>query len=300
LPLNNRAKGILLAVAAALLWGVSSAVTQHLFRFYGLEPEWLVTVRLLAAGALLAGQAYIVEKRGIFRIFSSPRSVFDLIVFSLFGLIFMQYAFYLAIDFSNAATATILQYVFPALIVLYAALRNGKLPGALETALVVLAFAGIFFIATHGDFTSLALSPAALATGLASAVGLAVYTLQPRRLLKERGMTATVGWGMLLAGVLFSFIHPPWKLSAEWTLAFAFSLVIVIVCGTYLAFAFYTLSLKYISPVEASVLCSVEPLCVIALSVVWLDVRFVWADWLGAAAIITTVAVLSAVKEKPE
>jgi len=297
--MNNRAKGIVLVVAAALLWGLSSAVTQNLFRLHGMEPEWLVSVRLLIAGGLLLGQALILKKPTIFLPFRSVRSTVDVLIFSIFGFLLMQYPFYLAIDASNAATATILQFVAPALIACYVALRDGKAPGFLEISMVILAFAGIFLIATHGNVNSLALSPRALFWGLASAIGLMIYTLQPKRLLQEWGSVVTVGWGMFIAGVLFSFYHPPWRFAGEWSPAAVSSLLVVIVCGTFLAFLFFSLSLKYISPVEASVLCNVEPLFVVGLSVVWLNVRFVWADWLGALAIITTVVVLSLVKEKP-
>lgn len=297
--MNNRAKGILLVLAAALLWGLSSAVTQNLFRLHGMEPEWLVSVRLLIAGGLLLGQAFVWKQTKIFLPFRSVRSTVDVLIFSVFGFLLMQYPFYLAIDVSNAATATILQFVAPALIVCYVALRDGKIPGILEISMVILAFAGIFLIATHGNVQSLALSPSALFWGLASAIGLMIYMLQPKRLLRDYGSAVTVGWGMFIAGVLFSFYHPPWRFAGEWSLASVSSLLVVIVFGTFLAFWCFSLSLKYISPVEASVLSNVEPLFVVVLSVVWLQVRFVWADWLGAMAIITTVVVLSLVKEGP-
>jgi drug/metabolite transporter (DMT)-like permease len=45
--------GILLAITAAILWGISGVCAQFVFQARQIDMEWMVTVRLLVAGASL-------------------------------------------------------------------------------------------------------------------------------------------------------------------------------------------------------------------------------------------------------
>ena len=51
-----------------------------------------------------------------------------LLIFAIFGVMAVQLTYFVAIDKSNAPTATILQYLFPVLIVLFSAVRSRKAP----------------------------------------------------------------------------------------------------------------------------------------------------------------------------
>lgn len=68
--------------------------------------------------------------------------------------------------------------------------------------------------------------------------------------------------------------------------------------GTLIAFYCYLESLTYISASETSILASVEPLSAAFLSVVWLHVSFGLEEWLGTLCIISTIIILSFVKNK--
>ena len=46
----NRRKGILLVLIGAICWGVGGTISQKLFQQYGIDVNWLVTVRLLISG----------------------------------------------------------------------------------------------------------------------------------------------------------------------------------------------------------------------------------------------------------
>lgn len=45
---------------------------------------------------------------------------------------------------------------------------------------IVLALVGVFLITTHGSLTGLAVSPAALVSGIVSACCIAIYTMWPK------------------------------------------------------------------------------------------------------------------------
>ncbi|UZQ50592.1 EamA family transporter [Clostridium kluyveri] len=142
------------------------------------------------------------------------------------------------------------------------------------------------------------ISKLALFWGIASAFTAAFNTLQPRSLLARWDSSIIVGWGMLIGGLAFSLINPPWNFTGEWSIASILAVMFVVLFGTLIAFYCYLESLKYIQPTETSILSSVEPLSAAFLSVVWLHVHFGVFQWLGTLCIIVAIIILSVVKNK--
>lgn len=116
---ESRIKGIVLVITAAMLWGVSGTVAQFLFQKNGFTPEWLVVIRLLISGIALLVFAVIKGGQDIFQIWKSKEDCIKLILFSIIGMLGVQYTYFAAIKYGNAATATILQYMSPVIITCY-------------------------------------------------------------------------------------------------------------------------------------------------------------------------------------
>jgi drug/metabolite transporter (DMT)-like permease len=292
-----RIKGIVLVIISAMLWGVSGTVAQYLFQRRGFSSEWLVVIRLLISGMILLLYAVMKKDKNVWRIWQSKHNAFSLLLFSVIGMLGVQYTYFAAIQYGNAATATILQYLSPIIITCYITMYSKKLPSLQEIMAIILAMMGTFLIITKGNVHSISISKLALFWGIASAFAAAFYTLQPRRLLNKWSSTIVVGWGMLIGGISFSFIHQPWNFTGEWSIASMFAVIFVVLFGTLIAFHCYLESLKYIKPTEASILSSVEPLSAAFLSVLWLKVALGIVQWLGIVCIIIAIVVLSRVKK---
>ena len=293
---ESRIKGIVLVITAAMLWGVSGTVAQFLFQKNGFTPEWLVVIRLLISGIALLVFAVIKGGQDIFQIWKSKEDCIKLILFSIIGMLGVQYTYFAAIKYGNAATATILQYMSPVIITCYLAIQTKRIPNLKETMAIILAMSGTFLIITKGNVHSISISNLALFWGIASAFAAAFYTLQPRSLLIKWGSVLVVGWGMLIGGAAFSFIHQPWDCNGEWSVTSVLAIIFVVLFGTLIAFTCFLESLKYIKPTESSILSSAEPLSAALLSVVWLKEQLGIAEWLGTAFIIITIIILSWIK----
>lgn len=291
-----RGKGIVLVIIAAMLWGISGTVAQYLFQKKDFNSEWLVVIRLLASGVILLLYSVVKDKQNIFEIWKSKYDSSSLICFSVIGMVGVQYTYFAAIEYGNAATATILQYLSPVIILCYLAICTKKIPDIQEMIAIVLAMLGTFLIITKGSIYSISISKLALFWGICSAFAAAFYTLQPRLLIKKWGSTLVVGWGMLIGGIVFSFVHEPWVCNGQWSAASILSVIFVVLFGTLIAFTCYLESLKYIKPTEASVLSSVEPLSAAFLSVFWLHDSLGMAQWIGTVIIILTIIILSHAK----
>ena len=293
-----RIKGIMLVITGAMLWGISGTVAQYLFQKKGFSPEWLVVIRLLVSGLILLLYAFMKGNPNIWKIWRSKHDSLSLILFSILGMLGVQYTYFAAIKYGNAPTATILQYLSPVIITGYLAIRTKKNPNLQEIIAIGLAMLGTFFIITKGTIHSLSISKLALFWGISSAFTAAFYTLHPRSLLIKWGSILVVGWGMLIGGIAFSFIHQPWNCTGEWSITSIFAVIFVVLFGTLIAFYCYLESLKYIQPTEASVLSSVEPLSAAFLSVLWLHVPLDMPQLLGTVCIIVTIIILSRAKNK--
>ncbi len=291
-----RTKGIVLVLIAAILWGISGTVAQYLFQQQGFNTNWLVVTRLLASGFILLLYSHTVGKQNIWRIWKTKQNIFSLTLFGVVGMLGVQYTFFAAIEHGNAATATVLQYLAPVIITCYLCFRTKEVPVKHEILAVLLALLGTFLLATNGNIQSLSISLPALFWGILSAFALAFYTLQPGVLLSKWGSLLVVGWGMMIGGIVFSFISPPWEFQGNWSLSSFLAVLFVVIFGTLIAFFCFMESLKYIKASEASLLACAEPLSAAFLAVAWLHVPFGLAEWLGTSCIIATIFILSMTK----
>lgn len=293
--LQNRTNlGILLAILGASLWGVSGACGQFLIQQRGQEVDWLITVRMLIAGFLLLVITYFSKKdNDVFHIWKSKKDIAQLLLFTILGMLPVQFTYFQAVKYSNAATATILQYAGPVLIVLYVAIKSRKFPTIKETVAVLLAITGTFLLVTHGNIHSLSISKPAMIWGICSAVALAVYTLLPVRLLTIYSAMTVVGWAMLLGGIIFSFVKAPWQIVGIWDVNTYLLTAFLVIFGTLIPFSFYLLSVKWIGGEKSSVLASAEPLSATIIAVFWLGISFQTMDWIGGICILSTIFILS-------
>jgi|SRR5690554_4357711 len=286
-------KGFLLAITAAILWGVSGTFAQFLFQQRGINVEWLISVRMLVSGCLLLLFAKFGEKGELMSIWKDKKDAVQLALFSFTGMLAVQYTYFAAIKHSNAATATVLQYAGPVMIAIYLAFKYKRLPNLIEFIAIGLAVLGTFLLVTQGNVSSLSISGIALFFGIASAVSLAIYTLQPVRLLTKYKSSLVIGWGMLLGGSGFCFVKAPWNIGGVWDVQTYLFTAFIVVFGTLIAFYSYLTAVKIIGGQKTSLLASAEPLSATIMAVLWLNVPFSSMDWLGTICIISTIFLLS-------
>ncbi|MBS4070747.1 DMT family transporter [Algoriphagus aquatilis] len=289
--------GLIMALSSAIFWGISGTCAQFLFEKKGLDPAWLVTWRMILAGAILVVFSIATEKKVAFEIWKKPKNATKLLLFGILGMVAVQFTYFYSISLSNAATATILQYIGPVFVVAFYAIKNRKWPILAEYAALILALSGTFLLVTHGSLDELVISEQAIFWGILSALALAFYTIQPVGLLRTFSPAAVTGWGMLVGGLFFSLYTQPWSVSGDWDsgtwLAFAY----IVLFGTVTAFYFFLKSVTIIGATYASLLCSVEPLAAALTAVFWLGVSFTGVDWLGTILILLTVVLLTLSKD---
>lgn len=290
--MSKELKGTLMVLAAGLAWGISGVSGQYLMS-HGVHINMLSSIRLFISGLVLVMIALIQEPHQIKRALTERTSFIQIIVFAIFGLFLNQYAYLSAIHYSNAGTATVLQYLTPILLLLYTSLFKKTLPTFLEVLSIFFAIVGTFLLSTHGDVTSLAISPTALFWGVFSAFTYCAYILIPAKVIRKLGSLTVVGLAMMMSGVAFPIITQSWRYSAVLTPDNLLAYFGIVGIGTIFAYTFFLQGSTIVGPVKASLYAAVEPIASIVFSVLIMGEIFYSIDIFGMLLIISAVLLVS-------
>jgi drug/metabolite transporter (DMT)-like permease len=287
-------KGLSMVLLGGVLWGVSGTAAQVLFQRDGFDPGWLVSTRMSASGLLLLLAVAIRSGfKSVFLVWGNNKDLLRLILFGILGLLGVQYSYFASIQYGNAATATLLQYLGPVFITVYLAFRRRSMPNQWESIAVVLALIGTFFLVTNGKWNGFSVSTLAVVWGLISALALSFYTLYPKRLLQSYGSATILGWAMVIGGLGMAFKNPPWRFVGHSSFGAWWLVSFVVLFGTLVPFYLYISSLKHISASEASLLACGEPLSAAIVAMAFLHVNMGVFALFGGLCILATVVILA-------
>ena len=295
---NKTLWGIIYAIAGGLMWGFSGTCGEFVFKNYAVDSTWLCSVRILVAGLLLLAVSAVKYRPQLVSLLKNKRDLLQMALFGVLGLLMSQFCYLTAISYSNAGTATVLQYVGPVMIMVVTCFMGRRLPKLAELFALILAVGGTFLIATHGDLSSLTINPKALFYGLLSALALVFYTMLPTGIIAKYGTIPVIGCGMTVGGLVLLPIVRPWTYSVELDLRATAFIGLLIIVGTVLAYSVYLMGVEHAGAVKASVACSVEPVAAAVFSAALIGNVFTLPDVIGFAAIISAVVILSISKKQ--
>ena len=285
--------GIILTLLGATLWGVSGTSVQFIGNFRNMNLEWLLTMRLITAGLLTVLYGWIRQGNAIFNVFRNWRDTLGLVIFGVFGMALCQYTYFRSIVIAGAGIATVLQYLAPSMIIIYLLVRYGKRPSAGEIISVILALAGTICLMGNNGFSFESFRSDVLFWGLLSAVGVAVYSVSPVRLLATYGTIPIVGFGMLLSGLVAAALFQQPHSYATWDVWTVVGCFNVVFLGTIVSFNAYLEGVKRIGAVPGSILSSIDPISAAFFGWALLGNQFNWVGILGMAMIIATVIIIA-------
>ena len=263
-------KGTLYSLLSGLIWGICGILGEYFFTHYQVSSGWITSMRLLLAGSLVLFLSAFQLRFQLLDIWRNKKNYLPFFAYAILGIFSVQFFFYLCVEYSNATTATILQFISPVFILFYNRIVYQKKASITAILYVLVAMVGVILMATKGDLSKLSMTPLALVTGLLSAVGVMFNVILPQRFARDYGFVPTVGWGMLLAGVFSNFLYPVHQITFQLDVTSFLICFTIAVFGT--AFAFF-LSMKavlLVSPLVVSVVSASEPLSSALLSVLFL------------------------------
>ena len=284
-------RGIVATLVGGTFWGLNGTVSKWLMDTYAIDPLWLVCLReLTACWLFLAAAAATAQGReqltGVLR---SPRGLAQVLGVSLGAILFSQVAYLEAIDWTNSATATIMQSLGMVLVLAYVCVRMRRQPRRRELLGVALALVGTYLVATGGNPGQLNLPPEGLAWGLGCAAAAACLSILPAAPMARWGNFTVNGLAFLVSGVLLSLWYRPWDHMPALDGVAVAVLALCVVVGTFGAYALYLQGVKDAGSMRASLLGTIEPVTATIATVAWLGTSFSPAEAVGFALIIVMV-----------
>lgn len=289
--LHLKNKGMALSLSSQVLWGTAGNVTQYLFLTTAISVGWLVGFRLILAGIILLG--FTIMTHGIKYVTAvwhgGFKNTLSLLIFSIFAMLGIQLTYFMTIKYSNAATATVLQFTSPVLIIAFLAIKHHKLPTLNDFWTVCFAVLGTILLITQGNLNKLSIPLAALIWGLFLATTDALYILLPTHLLTKYGTLPVVAWSFLIGGVIMNLIHPFWIDMPQFSWKMFWILAFMVIPATAIAYLMELQSIPLLRPITISILQAAEPISATVIAVCFMGVSFNWIGSLGIILVISTV-----------
>lgn len=267
---KNIFKGTIYSLLSGLIWGICGILGEYFFSHYQVSSGWITSMRLLVAGGFVIVLSGLKLRSQLFEIWKNRNNYLPFLAYAILGIFSVQFFFYLCVEYSNATTATILQFISPVFILLYNRIIYKKKASKKAIFYVLTAMIGVFLMATKGDLSKLSITPLALLTGLLSALGVMFNVILPQRFAKKYGFVPTVGWGMIIAGLFSNFLYPVYKISFQVDAISICICLTIAFLGTAFAFFLSMKAVSLVSPLVVSVVSASEPLSSAILSVLFL------------------------------
>ncbi len=159
----------------------------------------------------ISGVSAFKQKKRFMTVVSSSKTLLSILVFCICALLLNQYSYLNAIRYTNAGTATVLQYLNPIIILLVISIKERRRPTFTECLAMFLAIMGTLVIPTHTDLSQLAITPVGLFWGLLAALTAALYIIIPAKLVAEWGSLIIIGLAMMMGGVIFPIMTQAWQ-----------------------------------------------------------------------------------------
>lgn len=286
-------KGILCALFGGALWGLSGTCGQFVISSKAMDAFTLGWFRFLVSGFILTIMSLCWHREQIQALLHNKKDCLRCFVFALAGLLLCQMSFLETIQYSNAAISTVFQYSGILLIMIVTCILQKRLPYQKDIIAVGLVLVGVFFVATHGQFNGIVISQKALIWGIIGSFSMMLYSMLPGNLLLKYGTQNILGICMLLNGIIMSFFVHPFSMSYHFSMSVWFSLVLIVLVGTIMAYSLYLTGVALIGAMKASMIACVEPVVATAATALCLHTNFSALDLFGFFCIILGVLIVN-------
>lgn len=304
--------------AATLFWGISATLGRAVFtgRLHVLgttvdpiPPLMLAQSRTTFAFLVIAPLLFLLRGKNAMRM--TRRDAFSAMLVGCLGIAASNFFYYYAIQQTTVATAIILQYTAPVMVLLWMVLRGFQRatpPRLVGVALAVLGSIlaiGVVSQATGFPWLSISardikLNVSGVLAALAAAVAFSFYNVYGQHLVGKHDRWRILVWALAGAAAGWLLINPPWKVVAahydapQWTFMLIFSAFSIMV-----PFSLYFWGLQFLDPTRAIVTSCLEPVFAIVIAAAFLG-ETVNAVQIAGIVIVLLATVLIQIPEREE
>jgi DME family drug/metabolite transporter len=296
---SHAIRGYAYIASATFLWGIAATLGRAAF-----TGRWLPSGKALQPiDPLILSQSrttisFLVllpilwARRGTARLRLPVGDLGRIVLLGVLGVAASNYFYYLAIQRTNVATAIILQYTAPVLVLLYMVARGFQRATLQRIAAVGLAGLGSALAIGMGA-SGFRLDRLGVAAATLAAVSFAFYNVAGHRILARYDRWIVLLYTTFSAGVFWLVVNPPWKLVAahysglQWDFLVVFAVVSVL--GP---FSFYFAGLQHLEPTRAIVASCLEPVFSIVLAALLLGESLRPIQAMGIVIVLAAIVIV--------
>lgn len=276
---DRMARGVLLALASAVLWGVSGAVAAGVFDV--VSPAYVAQARSLIALVVLIPFA---AWRGVLK----PTA--PLWKYALLGvnLAVVNVTFYWALDILGVGPGATIQFLGPIFVLIWIATVRGA---SVRTVIWLAAIAAVIGVAMVTKAWTFEPSDVlGIAAGLAAAVTFATYLLFGEHLADSYDAIQIATWGFVFSAVIWLVVLPPWTFPTDIGGGAWRDLIIIGLVGTAIPFIMELSALSMVSSGIVGVVATVEPAVGAVSASILLSQSLDPVQWVGVVVVVVAVA----------
>jgi drug/metabolite transporter (DMT)-like permease len=287
-------KGSFMIVGAALLWGVSATAAKLLLT-RDVPSVLIVQVRVTVSFLLLL--AYLAAtRRALLRI--APRDLWKFAVIGVGGVAGSNFLYYFAIKETTVATAILLQYTAPLLIMAYAALTGEERLSSVKMTASLVALAGCSLAVGAFESAGVGGTPLGVLSGSAAAFSFAFLGIGTRRMLRRYSFWTVLLYSLGAASAFWLVINPSGGLTNPGMTGGLWLALIALAVGSVLIpHGLFFAGLRSVVPSRAIIISMVEPVVAIASAALVVGERLTPIQSLGAVFVLGAIAWLELRKE---
>lgn len=277
---------------AVTFWGGSASLAKYLFASNPKIETLIISQTRSTFSFFLLACYFALMERSVFRI--ERRDIGKFAVLGVLGIAVTNFAYYFTVQESTVATAILIQYTAPVLVMLYsvAVSREEQIQG-IKVLSLILALSGCYLAVSGGPAAEIRLSGWVLVSGIASSVCFAFLLIASKRILRRYSTWTMLVYSFGFAGVFWLFVNPPWKIAAaeysmsDWGILWLFAIVSILI-----PHSLFTTSLKTLEASTAGIASTLEPVIAIVIAYFALGEALQGIQMIGAVAVVAAVVLL--------
>lgn len=276
-------------ISGAFLWGLIALFFKYLTTF-GFTPLQVVTLRVLFSAITMTALILKIDS-SLFKIYWRDSWLF--IGTGMMSLVLFNYCYFRAIEESSISIAVLLLYTAPVFVMLLSVFFFGesfsrpKIMAMSVTLIGCCCITGIFE-------AKLNLTVEALAFGLASGLGYALYSIFGKLALRRYSTLTITAYTFYFASLGALPLSQPQKLFTllnDWqAICGAFAIAVICTVAPYLL---YTRGLQDIDAGQASILATLEPLVAAATGILIFNEDLNTYKIIGMGLILSSILILN-------
>jgi len=282
------------------MWGVSATLGRAAFtgrllpKGQALRPiDPLILSQSRTTFSFIVLLIALLLLRGWNRLRLPVSDFLRMFVLGILGVAASNYLYYLAIQRTNVATAIILQYTAPILVLLYTVARGLQKPTVQRIAAVGLAVTGIALVIGIFGSSAFRLDAIGVVAALGAAFSFAFYNVGGHSILARYDRWTVLLYVIFSASLFWIVVNPPWKIAAahysveQWLFLLVFSLISVLA-----PFSLYFAGLQHLEPTRAIVVSCLEPVFSIMIAAIALGEIVRQPQTVGIMLVLVAIVVV--------